>query len=83
MEKLRLFGLFFGDKCDNIDMRIIKNTIEANKIDMGVSLISKVDDIQKPCFSLKSGFFPLVYWFVNFTIMDKHGTKNLQGLICP
>ena len=26
---------------------------------------------------------PLFYWFVNFTLADKHGTKNLLGLIRP
>ena len=26
---------------------------------------------------------PLFYWFVNFTLTDKHGTKNLWGLTCP
>ena len=51
------FGLFSGDKGDNTDMRMIKITIEANQIDMGVLLISKVDNIQNPCLSLKSGFF--------------------------
>ena len=57
MEELWLFGLFSGDKGDNIDMGMIKITIEANQIDMGVLLISKVDNIQKPFLSLKSGFF--------------------------
>ena len=59
MEKLWLFGLFSGDKGDNIDTRMIKITIKANLIDMGVGvlLISKVDNIQKPCLSLKSSFF--------------------------
>ena len=51
MEKLWLFGLFSGDRGDNIDMRMIKITIKANQIDMGVLLISKVDNIQKPCLS--------------------------------
>ena len=27
--------------------------------------------------------FPLFYWFVKFTLTDKHGTKNLLGLIRP
>ena len=31
----------------------------------------------------KIPLFPLFYWFVNFTLTDKHGTKNLLGLICP
>ena len=55
--KLWLFGLFSGDKGDNIDMWMIKITIRANQIEMDVLLISKVDNIQKPCLSLKSGFF--------------------------
>ena len=57
MEKLWLFGLFSGDKGDNIDMWMIKITIKVNQIDMDVLLISKVDNIQKPRLSLKSGFF--------------------------
>ena len=56
MEKLWFFELFSGDKGDNIDMRMIKITIKSNHIDMGVLLISKAGNIQKPCLSLKSGF---------------------------
>ena len=57
MEKLWLFGLNSGDKDDNVDMWMIKITVKANQIDMGGLLISKVGNIQKPCLSLKSGFF--------------------------
>ena len=57
LEKLWLFELFSGDKGDNIHMWMIKITIKANQIDMDVLLISKVDSIQKPCLSLKSGLF--------------------------
>ena len=57
MEKLWLFGLNSGDKGDSIDMWMIKITIKANQIDMDDLLISKVDNIQKPCLSLKSGLF--------------------------
>ena len=57
MEKLWLFGLNSGDKGVNIDMWMIKITIKANQIDMNVLLISKVDNMQKACLSLKSGFF--------------------------
>ena len=57
VQKLWLFGLFSGDKGDNIDMWMIKITIKASQIDMNVLLISKVDNIDKPCLSLKSGFF--------------------------
>ena len=42
-EKLRLLGLFSGDKDDNIDMWMIKITIETNHIDLNVLLISKVN----------------------------------------
>ena len=56
-KKLWLFGLFSGDKGDNIDMWMTKISIKANQIDMNVLLISKVDNIDKPCLSLKSGFF--------------------------
>ena len=31
----------------------------------------------------KIRLFPLFYWFVNFTLTDKHCTKNLLGLIRP
>ena len=57
MEKLWLFGLFYRDKGDSIDMRMIKITIKANQIDMDILLISKEDNIQKPGLSLKTGFF--------------------------
>ena len=66
MEKFWLLELFSGDKSDNIDMWMIKITIKANQIDMNVLLISKVDNTQKPLF----------YWFVNFTLTAKHGTKK-------
>ena len=49
--------MFSGDKGDNIDMWMIKILIKANQIDMNVLLISKVDNIDKPCLSVKSGFF--------------------------
>ena len=55
--KLWLFGLFPGDNDDNGDTWMIKITIKANQSDMDVLLFSKVDNIQKPCLSLKSGFF--------------------------
>ena len=55
--KIVAFFTVSGDKGDNIDMRMIKITIKANQIIMGVLLISKVDNIQKPRLSLKSGFF--------------------------
>ena len=35
-KKLWLFGLFSGDKGDNIDMWMIKITIKASQIDMNV-----------------------------------------------
>ena len=50
------FGLFSGDKSDNIDVWMIKITIKTNQIVMDVLLVSKVDNIRKPCLSLKSGF---------------------------
>ena len=56
MEKLWLFGLLSEDEGDNIDTWMIKITIKANQIDMDVLLISKVDNIQKACLSVKSGF---------------------------
>ena len=56
-KKLWLFGLFSGDKGDNIDVWMTKITIKANEIDMNVLLISKVDNVDKPCLPRKSGFF--------------------------
>ena len=49
--------MFSGDRGDNIEMPIIKITIKANQIDIDVLLISKAGNTQKPCLSLKSGFF--------------------------
>ena len=46
------FGLFSGDKGDNIDMWMIKITFKDNQIDTDVLLISKVDIVQKPCLFL-------------------------------
>ena len=57
VEKLLLFGLFSGDKGDSIDIWMIKITIKASKIDLDVSFISEVDNVQKLCLSLKSAFF--------------------------
>ena len=54
-------GCFLGTNVRKF-MRLIKITIKANQIDMGVLLISKVDNIDNT---------------------DKHGTKNLSGLILP
>ena len=51
-----IFGLFSGDKGDRIDMWLIKIMIKTNQIDMDVLFISEVDNVQKLCFSLKSGF---------------------------
>ena len=77
METLWLFGLNSGDKGDNIDMWMIKITIKDNQIVMDVLLFSKVGNIQKNMFVPKVRLFPLFYWLVNFTLTDKHGTKNL------
>ena len=46
VEKLWLFGLFSGDKGDNIDMWMIKIMIKANQIDMDALLISEIDNLQ-------------------------------------
>ena len=56
-KKVWLFGLFSGDKGDNIDVWMTKITIKANEIDMNVLLISKVDNVDKPRLPRKSGFF--------------------------
>ena len=55
--KLWLFGLFSGYKSDYIDVWMIKITIKTNQVHMDVCFFQKVDNIQKPCLSLKSGFF--------------------------
>ena len=57
--------------------------IKPNQVDMDVCFFSKVDNIQKSCLSLMSGFSPSVYWFKNLAVTHNHGTKNLQGLIHP
>ena len=73
------FGPFPGDKGDNIDMWMIKITIKANQIDMDALLISEVDNIQNHVVS-EVQLFPLICWFVHFTLKDKHGAKNLYTL---
>ena len=40
-----------GDKGDYIDMCMVKNTIKSNRY--GCLLLSEVDNIQKPCLSLR------------------------------
>ena len=45
----------------------------------GCLLLSKIENIQKPCLYLKSGFYSLVFWFLNLTLTDKHGTKIYKG----
>ena len=57
VETLWLFGQFSGKKGNDIDMWMIKIKIKANEVDMDILLISKVDNIQKPCLSPKSGVF--------------------------
>ena len=58
--------MFSGDKGDNIDMQMIKITIKAYQIDMDVLLVSKVNNIQKPCLSQKSVFF---HYFIGLWIL--------------
>ena len=43
--------------------------------------LSKVGNIQNPCLSLKSGFFRLVYWFVNLNLHMFHLDKLVSSLI--
>ena len=45
---------------------MVKIMIKANQTDMDVLLISKVDNIQKPCLSLNSGFF---HYFIGLRIL--------------
>ena len=90
VEKLWLFGLFSGDKDDNIDMKMIKITIKAHQIDMGLLLISKVDNIQKLCLSIKSGFFISLLgcefyphgqtWYQSFISQPKRKKKKESSL---
>ena len=76
MEKLWLFELNYGDKGDYIDVWMIKITIKAKQTNVDVLLISKVNNIQKNHCVPEVRLFPLFYWFVIFTVTDKHGTKN-------
>ena len=48
---------FLGTKVTTLIYVDHQNTIKANQSHMNVLLISKVDNIQNPCLSLKSGFF--------------------------
>ena len=61
VENCGFLDCFLGTKVTTLicglSMWMIKITIKANQIDMDVLLISKVDNIQEPCLSLKSGFF--------------------------
>ena len=79
---LWLFGLFSGDKSDNIDVWVIKITSKQMKSKcMVASFKSRLHT--KTIFVPKVQLFQLVYWFVNLILPDKHGTKNLYGLIRP
>ena len=77
------FGLFSGDKGDNTDMWMIKITIKANQIDMDVLLISKVDNIQKPCLSLKSGFFFIISLVCEFYPHGQTWYQKFIGTYAP
>ena len=73
---LWLFGLFSRDKGDYFDVWVVK--ITSKQINPNVCLLlSKVNNIQKPCLSLKSGFFSY-YWFANLLLPDK-GDQEFIG----
>ena len=76
VENLWLLNYFLGTKVTTLAYGRSTLRLEQIKLIWMFFLLSKVDNIQKPCLSLKSGLFPLVYWFVNLTLTDKHGTKN-------
>ena len=57
-------------------MWMIKITIKIYQIEMDVCFFHT-----KPCLSLKAGFFPFVYKFLNLILTDKHGTKNLLNRV--
>ena len=82
MEKLWLFGLFTGDKSDNIDMWMIKITIKANQIDMGVLPISKVDYLMYTGknYSILIGWEFIRNLRTNSVIRGK--LRDLKGKIC-
>ena len=70
-----------GNKGENGDMWMIKFTIKANQIDMDVSLISKVDNIQKPCLNCpKSPAFSINLLVCEFY---PHGQTWYQKFIGP
>ena len=56
-----------------------ESKLRSNKSN-GCLLLLKVDNIQKSCLSLKSGFFPLAYWFVNLTLTDKQTWYEKQDV---
>ena len=67
-----------GTKVITLIMWMIKITTKANQIDIDGFAFSKVDNEHtKTMFVSKVRVYPLIYWFVNFTLTDKHGTKNL------
>ena len=82
VESIALFGLFSMDKGDYIDVWIIKITFKKINLKwMFASFKSRLH--AKTMFVPKVPLFQLVYWFVNLILADKHGAKNLKGLIHP
>ena len=85
--KIVFFGLFSRDTGNKIDMWMIKIAIKTNQIDMGVLLISKVDNIRKPRWSLKSGFshkmvcafHPHGYSKSEYSLAEKRRTAGKLG----
>ena len=68
---LWLFQLFSSD------VWMIKITIKTNQIvRLDVCFFQK-QITYKDRLSPKVQLFPLVYWFVNVTLADKHDTKNV------
>ena len=60
VKKLCLFGLFGEDKGNYIDEWVIKIAIKQIKL-IWMFASFRADNIQKPCLSQITGFFPLAY----------------------
>ena len=77
------FRLFSVDKGNYGDvwMWTIKITINTNEIDMDVCFFQNNTTYKSHVCPESPAFFPLVYWFINLNLRDKHVTK-LSALEC-
>ena len=77
VKKLWLFGLFSGDKGDNIDMYVY---VDDQNYDQSQSNLHGCQVYFKSRYHTKTMFvrlFPVFFLSLNFTLTDKHSTKNL------